>query len=246
MKAVYLAAPFFNEEQVNKVKQVEGVLNEIRVPFFSPRTSLGQENDMTLGGRQAIFHNDIKMLDRCEYVVAILDDKDTGTLFETGYAYANNKPIIYVSFEDIDKINLMLSQSAYAIIPNGDMGELHDTIEEMVYDVIEPSNESWKMMNERDEDEEELIGEKLVKQEPTNKVFRPRVAVSLATTREQLEIIEFISKIIVEMQELGKLSFEDQQECDETVQRLSKDEETIAISRLVMMQESLKDIIGVK
>jgi len=54
------------------------------------------------------------MIDECDIVIASTEGKDMGTLFECGYAFAKNKPVVYYA-PNIHKFNLMLAKSARAV-----------------------------------------------------------------------------------------------------------------------------------
>ena len=82
-----------------------------------------QEHEQRKDLPRAIFESDIKGLDWAEAVVACLDgaDPDSGTCWELGYAYAMKKrSIVYRTdfrlFEGTDPVNLMMTESADAVI----------------------------------------------------------------------------------------------------------------------------------
>ena len=51
-------------------------------------------------------------MEQADIIVAIYDGKDTGTIWETGFAYASKKPIIYYSETLGDRpFNLMLART---------------------------------------------------------------------------------------------------------------------------------------
>ena len=115
---VYIAAPFFNKEQIGRLALVENEL-EPRFDAYSPRKQTqfktGTKPDKEL--RQLILDNNLFAIERSDFIVAITDEKDLGTLFEVGYAYAVGKPIIYVAFELGKKpFNLMLSETGTAVV----------------------------------------------------------------------------------------------------------------------------------
>lgn len=133
MVKIYLAGPFFNKEQIERVIRVENALhnNDTVSQIFSPRL---EEHDVvtknnidkeSTEGLKLVFNNDIKAIDNADVVVAIhdFDDKytDSGTAFEIGYAYKSGTPIVL--YQEKDPIyqapmNLMLSQSLHAYITN--------------------------------------------------------------------------------------------------------------------------------
>lgn len=96
---VYIAGPFFNEEQLNRVNFVELILDAMGVDYFSPRlflipdrpdlkssilTNLPPADQRRVA--KAIYKSNIENLHRCDTIVAIRDDHDDGTTFELGYA----------------------------------------------------------------------------------------------------------------------------------------------------------------
>lgn len=129
---IYLASPFFNDEQIWLVAFLEKVLsdNETVGEIFSPR--LQQLDHLPFGTpewSQSVFQNDVKHIDWADVVVAVIDFEgqtvlygqeahnhvDSGTAFEIGYAYATNKPVVLVHMKG-GIVNLMLSESATAYV----------------------------------------------------------------------------------------------------------------------------------
>lgn len=121
MKNIYLAGPFFSEEQINRISKVEQALatNQTAGKVFSPRLSDENDDTQNAGSPQwakAIFEKDVVEVDRADVIVAITDftneNLDSGTAFEVGYAYHSNKPIILLQELD-EQLNLMISQSGH-------------------------------------------------------------------------------------------------------------------------------------
>ena len=110
---VYIAAPFFNEEQLSKVKGIESLLEDAGVEFFSPRSE-GSLGNMTPEERKAkmsdIFQSNVDHMDWCTHMVAVIDDRDTGTIWEMGYGFATGKGIVTYS-ACYHGINVMLNES---------------------------------------------------------------------------------------------------------------------------------------
>lgn len=107
---VYLAAPFFNKQQKEVVSKLEHLLFSNYTVYSPSRDGiiLTPDADDTL--RQQVFNENVKGMDDSDIIVACLDDKDTGVLFELGYSFATHKPII--SFSSVDKpINVMLDMT---------------------------------------------------------------------------------------------------------------------------------------
>jgi len=107
---VYVAGPFFVQEQIKRVNQVIAVLEGEDIEFFSPKdANLWKPGDDPF----RVLKGNTDAIDSCDTLIAITDDKDTGTMFEAGYAYAKYKRIIYMWFEHLDgqRFNLMLGCS---------------------------------------------------------------------------------------------------------------------------------------
>jgi len=119
---VFIASPFFNQEQIDRVQRLENALmrNLYVIDIFSAR--FHQFKHLKFGSkewRRVTFHNDLKYLRRADVVVAVHDfegaNVDSGTAFEIGYAYAMQKPIILIN-EKGSPVNLMLSDSLHAYL----------------------------------------------------------------------------------------------------------------------------------
>lgn len=111
---IYLAAPFFNEAQLQRLTLIEEQLQKQQIAFFSPRLIGGVLNDMPEAQRAAslagVFKSNVDGIEQSSMVFAGIDDKDTGTTWEMGYAYGCAVPIVTYSWEKV-KANLMLAQA---------------------------------------------------------------------------------------------------------------------------------------
>ena len=109
---VYIAAPFFNPVQLAKVQNIEHALNGV-CAYHSPRSVSVLQDIPEEDRREHIirtFVNNIDRLDWCTHMVAVIDDRDIGTLWEMGYAYA--KGVIITSYSGSGYgLNVMLSES---------------------------------------------------------------------------------------------------------------------------------------
>lgn len=107
---IYLAGPFFNEQQIKREQLVsEGLSKNKTVNFvFRPKnieTSLEQNSN---DWKEFIFNTDVSEIYNSDYVVAIANFikenneivLDSGTCWEIGYAYAKNKPIVLITFDE--------------------------------------------------------------------------------------------------------------------------------------------------
>lgn len=119
---IYLASPFFTSEQIARLKQVLIALdsNETVGNVYLPMEH--QNEELAFGSslwQDATFKSDVRQIDKADAVVAILDYKneennfepDSGTMFEVGYAFAHNIPVIMAKFSDEGELNLMLAKS---------------------------------------------------------------------------------------------------------------------------------------
>lgn len=115
MVKIYLASPFFNELEVEKVKQVSEILDNKGLVVFSPMEN--QMEHLEGGTRHwsiETFINDKKFIDSCDVVVAIYHGNysDSGTAWEMGYAYGINKPVITIHVGN--NSNLMVHEGSHA------------------------------------------------------------------------------------------------------------------------------------
>jgi len=115
---IYMAGPLFSTAELAFNKELASLLRAQGHEVFLP-----QEHEQRKDLPRAIFESDIKGLDWAEAVVACLDgaDPDSGTCWELGYAYAMKKrSIVYRTdfrlFEGTDPVNLMMTESADAVI----------------------------------------------------------------------------------------------------------------------------------
>ena len=114
---LYLAAALFSEAEqhfnAETADQLRGKGHEVFVPQEVELNNAGATLDT-----KAIFRGDVKGLDWCDAVVAVLDgaDVDSGTAWECGYAFAKGKPIygIRTDFRVLERncpVNIMLFES---------------------------------------------------------------------------------------------------------------------------------------
>ena len=128
MYKIYLAAPLFSEAEREFNAKIAGILREKKYVVHLPQ-EVGDDSstrDEAETGR--IFEYNLKALDECDIVVAVVDgaDADSGTAWEIGYAYAVKKRIILLrtDFRRVGRseaVNLMLEESGEVV---GSVGEL--------------------------------------------------------------------------------------------------------------------------
>lgn len=133
MKKVYFASPWFNPTQAEREERVKNKLRELGFDVWSPKdnNSLSPITDPAI--REKIFAANIKGMETCEMIFAITDEKDMGTIWESGFVYGmrnearkvwgkdkddKSGPIIVYYCETLGNgmFNLMLAQSGDIVI----------------------------------------------------------------------------------------------------------------------------------
>ena len=112
----YLASPFFNDEQIKREESIKKTLRGYGFTVYAPREhgivgSLASQEAVT-----STFNSNVEAINNSRMVLAITDGKDMGTIWEAGYAYGNNIPIVYYA-ETLgnNPFNIMLSESGVGI-----------------------------------------------------------------------------------------------------------------------------------
>lgn len=112
----YLASPFFNDEQIKREENIKKTLRGYGFTVYAPREhgivgSLASQEAVT-----STFDSNVEAINNSKMVLAITDGKDMGTIWEAGYAYGNNIPIVYYA-ETLgnNPFNIMLSESGVGI-----------------------------------------------------------------------------------------------------------------------------------
>lgn len=112
---VYIASPFFDKDQLALVKEIESALTKANIDFYSPRSD-GVLKKMSPEKRREksaeIYRTNLRRINECSHVLAVIDNYDPGTMFEFGYAVAKGKAIHSLSNEG-HKLNVMLAHAAY-------------------------------------------------------------------------------------------------------------------------------------
>lgn len=100
MKKIYLASPFFNQEERQNVQKVAKLLRDRGYEVYVP-----MEHEIVNGWdlpndcwAHRVFQDDIEAIKDCDYVVAItygMND-DAGTAWEIGFAYGIEKPVFAI------------------------------------------------------------------------------------------------------------------------------------------------------
>ena len=130
---VYIAAPFFNSEQLEVVKKIEDVLFKANIAYFSPRTN-GILTEIPKEKRKEytdeIYKMNINCMDDSNVMIAVVDDHDIGTMFEIGYFTrkkntSSDENYLMTYTDNNFGLNVMIQKSVDAhIVGEGDLGTL--------------------------------------------------------------------------------------------------------------------------
>lgn len=119
-KHVYMAAPFFNDVQWELCNWIEEEFRTWNIPLFSPRHDGGVLlPDAIDEERKRIFDMNVLAVDTAAWMLMVVDDFDTGTIWEMGYAYAKAVDILVYSDVQGRGLNVMLSGAASLGFING-------------------------------------------------------------------------------------------------------------------------------
>ena len=134
MKKIYLASPFFNSEETNKLEMVKTILRDKGLDVFVPNEHQNPQLEFgSLEWRAATFKSDVDAIDNCDVMVAINcqgNYDDAGTMWEIGYAFAKEIPVVV--FNNTGKtINLMIADSLHSLLTS------YDELQEYDFDKLE-------------------------------------------------------------------------------------------------------------
>lgn len=115
---IYLASPFFNDEELKNVQTAEMILTSRGFDVFSPRLNeVRTESEVgSSAWSKETFMNDKKFIDWADAVVMLYYGgySDSGTAWECGYAYGTNTPVIVVHLGE--NSNLMVHEGCHTNI----------------------------------------------------------------------------------------------------------------------------------
>lgn len=121
---IYLASPFFNNEELENVKKAEKILMSRGFDVFSPRLNevRNEENINNPAWSKETFTNDKKFIDWADVVVMLYYGgySDSGTAWECGYAFGTNTPVLVVHLGEDS--NLMIHEGCHSNISMDELG----------------------------------------------------------------------------------------------------------------------------
>lgn len=119
-RKMYLAGPFFNEEQRATMGRLEWMLKQRGIEFFSPRLECFCPPDATQEQRKESYQANIDHINVAPSVLARIDDFDPGTMYEIGWAQAKEIPVFAFTTVEGRGLNLMLAAGGVRIIQGWD------------------------------------------------------------------------------------------------------------------------------
>ena len=142
-KLIYIASPFFNSAELARVSRIESFCKGHALMPLSPREFLVLKPDANKGDRKAVFYKNCDWIKKSDLVLACMDDRDTGTVWEAGYAYGISKPVVAFSENPSDKVNIMLAQACCGWIRGWDCLEKFLEGRMLGYAEVEERGELW-------------------------------------------------------------------------------------------------------
>ena len=116
---IYLASGWFNPVQAEELTQLENIFDS-RSDFFelaSPRRIFVCPPNAPKSVQDETFEGNLHHIKTADFLLVNTRDKDIGTIWEAGYAYAFDKPIVYfcAGLPEGAKFNLMLARSGIKV-----------------------------------------------------------------------------------------------------------------------------------
>lgn len=138
----YLASPFFNENELFIYKEVISILRnnkniDLYVPMEHKIPGAYDISNQEWGRR--VFEMDIKAMDDCDVVIVLNYGmySDTGTAWETGYAFAKGKDIYQVlCMDNKTDYSIMMINGSGTVMTLEDLRDRNIPIQNNVLDSI--------------------------------------------------------------------------------------------------------------
>lgn len=115
---MYLASGWFSPTAAEELDQLEGYFGGLEgVDMAAPRQIFVCPPDAPKEVQDQTFEGNLHHIETADFVFVNTRDKDIGTIWEAGYAYALGKPIIYycAGLPPNAKFNLMLARSGIKV-----------------------------------------------------------------------------------------------------------------------------------
>jgi len=147
---IYISAGWFSPFQEKALDYLESYLfgakygTELKYQVYSPRKEIKLDGTEGIDVQNAVFSANCGAIVSSDLVVSSTVDKDCGTLFEDGFAYAKGKPIVYTLFDKRikdAKFNLMLAASGIAAFT--DEVEFEKFMDSLTLDNLRTATKRW-------------------------------------------------------------------------------------------------------
>ena len=119
MKKIYLASGWFNPIQAEELTNLESIFDSRSDHFelASPRRIFVCPPNAPKEVQDETFNGNLHHIETADFLLVNTRDKDIGTIWEAGYAFAFKKPIIYfcAGLPEGAKFNLMLARSGIKV-----------------------------------------------------------------------------------------------------------------------------------
>ena len=134
MKKIYLASGWFNPTQDAELTQLEKIFDD-RADHFelaSPRRIFICPPNAPKEVQDETFNGNLHHIKTADFLVVNTRDKDIGTIWEAGYAFAFDRPIVYfcAGLPSGAKFNLMLARSGIKVCTSFE--ELEDYLDRTI------------------------------------------------------------------------------------------------------------------
>ena len=123
MKKIYLASGWFNPTQAEELTALETICDSKEwIDLASPRKIFVCPPDAPKSVQDETFAGNLHHIKTADFLIVNTRDKDIGTIWEAGYAFANNVPIVYFcqGLPEGAKFNLMLARSGIKVCTSFD------------------------------------------------------------------------------------------------------------------------------
>lgn len=123
---VYIASPFFNPEQLERVEFIKSVLDKKGLTYYSPKDESVVSSDAGQDWRQAVLDGNIEAIKRSDMIIAVTNGKDMGTMVEFGMGIVLGKTLFPFAEGLKGQFNLMLAVPAHCVFTSREQLENYD------------------------------------------------------------------------------------------------------------------------
>ena len=117
-KKIYLASGWFNPAQAAELDALEEICDSREwIDLASPRRIFVCPPNAPKETQDATFDGNLHHINTADFLIVNTRDKDIGTIWEAGFAYAQEVPIVYfcAGLPSGAKFNLMLARSGIKV-----------------------------------------------------------------------------------------------------------------------------------